>query len=331
MLFSVEELRFAQQFPFTSTAKRVVKENGFSLEDVPPEVFERSKAMLLNALKGKAYKPEIRASRDDLLNEILAFPVAKILLSLLRQQELSQKFANSIAVNSFKILENEKNEILMDLSDELEVKANFLLEENAFASIPLAAFLSADFPEEFMKLVNKNLDKGKVFLNKNDFARFLSKKVKEKVISSPEIDSKQLPQNFKQQARQLLEQLNSVKAKRLDLKPLGKVSPDFFPECMAALYSDALRGKSLAHNARFDLAVFLAAVGMTEEQITEAFSKMPNFNKKITSYQVKRIIKSKYSPPSCATLRSHGIACANCEVKHPLQYYRKKMFGKTRQ
>ena len=35
-----QELRFAQMFPFTETAKELVKQKGFSLEDAPEEVFK---------------------------------------------------------------------------------------------------------------------------------------------------------------------------------------------------------------------------------------------------------------------------------------------------
>ena len=61
---------------------------------------------------------------------------------------------------------------------------------------------------------------------------------------------------------------------------------------------------------------------------------LPDFNERLTRYQVEHIAggrgsRTKYIPPRCDTLRTHGV-CPSMddicrEVRHPLAYYRRKL------
>jgi len=82
----------------------------------------------------------------------------------------------------------------------------------------------------------------------------------------------------------------------------------------------------LPHTARFYLASFLNRVGMPKEQIILAFKKSPDFNEKIALYQINRIVKQDYTPASCDKIRAAGFCpSADCNVRHPLSYYRRQL------
>jgi DNA primase large subunit len=85
---------------------------------------------------------------------------------------------------------------------------------------------------------------------------------------------------------------------------------------------------------RFGLTSFLVNVGMPIDEIVKLYVSVTDFDESLTRYQIEHIAglrgtRTKYTPPTCATLRTHGI-CRNindiCKtIVHPLSYYRKKV------
>ncbi len=328
-MFSAEELRFAQKYPFSSTARRIVKEHSFSLENVPEHVQRQAAFIISVAWQGKpASAKQAFSDADLMLAEVQAFPLAKILLSLMKRPELFSRFSALIGKNTFFHLENEKkkNDVLFSLAEDFGIKFSLPERNDALAEISLVDFLKAGFNEQFMKLCNQKVSKGKVFLNQNDFARFLAAFAQKKVFESLPVDAGGAPKQLKQLASELSAKLAARQFKEFDAIISKTVTPAAFPECIAIMYNDLLAGKNLPHLARFDIAVFLGSIGMPKEQIVNSFRKAANFNEKITRYQVEMILQKKYKPVSCAKMREHGIACAaDCGYKHPLQYYRSRL------
>jgi DNA primase large subunit len=286
--------------------------------------------MIAHASKNKPYFFDSIASSEDLLqNEILAFPVAKILLSLHGKENLFGKFASMVASSALKHIEREKNakEVLFELAKDLGI--NFSLAEEPFlVSVPVSGFLQIGFNDPSMKLVNQQARGGKVFLDENGFRKFVAEKIFSIVFSSLPVDTAEVPLPFRKLSKQLSSQLANAEMREFEFKFAGKINPNFFPPCIAEMYAQILEGKNLPHLARFDLATFLAAIGLPTEQIIDLFRKTPNFSEKITRYQVERIAGkrgTKYSPPSCAKLKEHGFPCSRCNVKHPLQYYKREL------
>ena len=84
---------------------------------------------------------------------------------------------------------------------------------------------------------------------------------------------------------------------------------------------------------RFALTSFLVTVGMPLDRLVDLYTSVSDFDPAMTQYQVEHIAgirgnRTKYTPPLCDTLRTHGI-CRNkddicAKVKHPLSYYRIK-------
>jgi len=126
--FDEKELEFAQKYPFSPAAKSIVKNSGFSLEEVPRSVLARARSMVASAYARHDYSPKIREAKELLVDEVLAFPVSKILVSAIDSFELNRKFASMVSSSVFRNLEGEKAEIaLYSLLDSLRVIAILLL------------------------------------------------------------------------------------------------------------------------------------------------------------------------------------------------------------
>lgn len=328
-----EELIFAQKYPFSKAAQKLVKEADYPLDEVPEAVVERAKLMIVSASASKPYKPEIHSSTELLKNEVLAFPISKILVSLIGRPELYVKFARMLGNSAFEYLSNEKDFALLDLASGLGVNHKPSSKPGIFAEVPMIVFLEGEFKEDFMKLANQKLSGGIVYLTKNEFTKLVSQIAYKSILNSLPLKASAMPGFLKDAAKELDAGV-SEEAKKAFMPMAGsKINPDAFPPCMKLLYGKMAEGKNLNHLARFDIATFLAAIGMPKEQIISLFKNLPNFSERITKYQIERIMgkeggKARYSAPTCAKIRSHSL-CPDAEfcrnIKHPVQYYQSRV------
>lgn len=327
-MLELEQLVFARKFPFSPEAKRVVESSGKSLAEVPQEVIDRAAAMIESAWKKKPYRLEM-GSRELLEEEVLAFPTAKIILSILNDAVLNERFARMTAENTFFYLQRARNKgrEALGLAQGFGLGFTPAEKQGYFALMPLTDFLKASFSLPNLKLVNQPLEKGRIFLNENDFCRFVSEMVFEKILRSLPVDVSGVPEHYKKIARTLKTQLKSTEFREFEARlHAGKISIDNFAPCMKDMYLQLFNGTNLPHMARFDLATFLVAVGMPEDQIDALFAKAPNYKQKLTLYHVRRIARLKLSPPGCKKVREHGYCpLQNCTEKHPMLYYERKL------
>ncbi|MDO8538326.1 MAG: hypothetical protein Q7S21_05565 [archaeon] len=333
-MFSTSQLQFAQRFPFSERAKKIIKENDFSLEEIPLEVRERAKVLIMRAFRKDDKDIPVISSSNILLNEISAFPVAKILISLINKPYVTERFVEFVSDSTFRYLEKEeKAEILYELASDLNVKFSIADRKDFFAEIKLVDFLQIDFLHDFMKLVNQKLENGTVFLSRNDFIRFLREIVYKKVHASLPVPTASVPTDLKKLAAELEKQLIEKSVSGFAFSsgmPLGKFSEKSLPPCMDEIFNDLLLGKNVSHIARYNIAVFMASAGMKKEEVIQLFSKTPNWNEKVTSYQVNRLFDKtgtpKLTPASCIKTKEYGLCRENylCKgIKNPIQLYRR--------
>ncbi|MEK6958288.1 MAG: hypothetical protein AABW99_04910 [archaeon] len=339
----VEELRFAQKYFFSTAAKMAVKQSGYLLEDIPESVLRRAGSMVASAFEEKNYGPRIEASPGLLLDEILAFPAAKILVSMIDRFELYRKFCSMVSDSVFLNLENEKSDVLLGIAMDLGLKANLSEDKFFFVELGISDYLRPELDSASMKLANAQVSKGKVFLDRNLFARHVSMIVAQELRESLPVPVKGVPAQFKSAADSLKGRFAEVSRKQFSRTDFGGVAPENFPPCMAKIYSELIAGVKVNHSARFAIATFLYSIGMEPEKIIDMYRQTPNFNERTTRYQVERLVGSGaklgssseakmsrspaagmaagYSAPSCDKMRSYNLCVANCHVSHPVQFY----------
>jgi DNA primase large subunit len=112
------------------------------------------------------------------------------------------------------------------------------------------------------------------------------------------------------------------------------------PPCIRRAFEGLLAGRRESHMERFALTSFLINAGMDVEEIVQLFVSVTDFDEQFTRYQIEHIAglrgsRTRYTPPSCSTLKTHGV-CFNpdslCEhIKHPLSYYKTRVRDQRRQ
>lgn len=325
--FTIEELYFAARYPFSNTAKRIVKVTNPAIDELLGKRFgivELAKRNLIAVLKRKPYPASIDIANAEILqSHILAFPLAKIMVSFLDNPKYYDYFAKAVRDSTFAMLQNTSDfSELIALANDLKLK--FEIDEGLF-KIGVLEFLSIPIKNDTLKLANQDVVSGSVFLNKHRFAIFLAEKAAHYVLTSLPVDVAELPKQFKNLAFEALNESSALLKRSIS----GKANLSYLPPCIETIYADLIAGKNVSHIARFVLATFLNAINMPEEKIVEAFSRAPNYSEKITRYQVSRIVHGsagkRYKPASCNKMRSYGLCVAECRVKHPLQYYRRQL------
>jgi len=184
---------------------------------------------------------------------------------------------------------------------------------------------AAHFHEKEWKLVNRKVEAGLVFLSSHETVRLIRKELDDRIsskIMSIKIES--IPESFQQRI--------------LDIRLLADkiVEPAIFtgeyPPCVKHGIEVLERGENLPHSGRFLLATYLLSKGQTVDQIAPLFKNAPDYNERITKYQLEHISGvsgggTKYQCPSCEKLKSENLcfATAECDgIINPMQFGKKR-------
>ncbi|MFA6268974.1 MAG: hypothetical protein WCW13_02035 [archaeon] len=333
----MEKLIFSSKFPFSENAREYLRELNVGMDKLPEPAIKRAALLVSRAFSNTPYLTDQQnPSREQLELELVAFPIAKMFVSLMHAPNMSEKFSLTVKKMVFtSIVEStDPKSIALTLADDFKINYSILEDSDYFISLPLLEYIQIYFVDSESKLLGKNVVKGKVFLNMNDFARFLSEKAYAKVFDSFPIDPKQIPKELHSLAKSIDSQLVVIEKKNFDLKLSGKIDPMLFPPCMQGIYADQLAGKKLPYLARLSLAAFLYQLGMSKTELMVLFSKSPDYKKHIAEYHIDRIFEKELSAPGCAKLEEYGLKVSECKkictFKHPVQYYISKLRMKNR-
>ena len=183
------------------------------------------------------------------------------------------------------------------------------------------------------KLVNQIFGNGRVYLNKDKTARLLQEEIKNRIEKRLDIaDLKNLPEDINIISNKLAELAQEIMGQETEEMP-KTVSQGAFPPCINALYAEAAQAHHLSHIGRFTLTSFLLNIGMSPEAVNEMYKTFSDYNERLTRYQIEHIAgergsATRYIPPQCSVLKTHGV-CKNrdelCQrIYHPLKYYLRK-------
>jgi DNA primase large subunit len=298
------------------------------------QILARAKARLENAVEFVSVGKKIDS---DL--EIPSFPVAILLAIATKNSFIKKRYALAEAKQAYLDFQGESAERLMaiarDFDWDIALNTDLGIPMDYF-SVSFADYLrnTTHLRDEKWKLVNRLLASGKVYLSQHDAARLLQEEVQRRI--ETRLDAKEVPA-FPQQIMDIAEKMTELAKEKIgesEMEGFPKVvSQTAFPPCIEALYDAASHGRHLGHVGRFTLTSFLVTIGMPPEKVAEIFKSSSDYNARLTRYQVEHIAGSRgsgtrYTPPSCSTLQTHGV-CSNSDelcriVRHPLNYYLRK-------
>ena len=269
--------------------------------------------------------------------EIFSFPISVMLVAATENSFIKRRYALAEAKRASELLTEEDNEKLIEISKAFNWDVELLKNESPFIiALPLNKFLknSIGFHDKAWKLVNQKMINGKVYLTKQKFARLLEEEIRKYVESRLDINIKSLPGSVMNRVIRLKKMaLEKQEEIRIQEMP-ERVELEAFPSCIIGVYNRVKAGRPASHMGRFALTSFMLSIGMTSEDVFKFFRSVSDFNERMTRYQVEHIAgvrgsRTKYIPPRCDTLRTHGICHTTDEkckrIRHPLAYYRRKI------
>jgi len=260
-----------------------------------------------------------------------------MMVSTTNDSFLKRRYALAEAKRAYNLFKQENKDKITQIANTFDWKIKPAKSELADFVLHFTHFLrnTTGFHETKWKLINRTMLNGEVLLTKDETARLLAEEVRGHV--EKKLDTKmglELPQSLSNRVERLRQLFLSRKGKmRLEEMP-KEIVLDAFPPCMRALHNSALGGRHISHVGRFALTSFLINSGMTVENVVDCFRSSSDFNERMTRYQAEHIAggrgsRTKYIPPKCDTLRTHGVCPGMDEIcrriRHPLAYYRRKL------
>ncbi|MBU0763117.1 MAG: hypothetical protein KKD39_08845 [Candidatus Altiarchaeota archaeon] len=314
------------KYPFTSKAKKYVSSLELTLDDIAghniySQAFNIGAEKVLNAAKNDEIKGFSRRDKLDLTLEVLSYPIARM-LSQSMGRHTAQKYAESEAERIYQSLRHEKKEVITEIAKDagFELSSSIALPKY----LSLTSALAKKNPR--LKLINRTIKKGLVEVDDDEMPLFIKQAIKNKIMEP--VDTTKIPNSIKKHANELKILLSGERK----IASIDEIDSSALPPCMTNMIS-ALEDGIASHNGMFILATFLSNLGLEEEKVLTIFSKSPKYDEEKARYQLRYITGdatgTKYTCPTCATIKSSGLCRWDCKVKHPLQYYRRHSKSKV--
>jgi DNA primase large subunit len=322
-----------------------VRELGLDINELESDFFipflDRAEERIRNALLDvSAYartQPRDEPRENEI--EIFSFPIAVMLVAATEDSLIKSRYSLAEAKRTSELLKAEEKEKLLEVVNnfkwDVRLVKDVSLQPYVFAlRFPIFLKNSTGFHDKNWKLVNHLLINGEVYLTEREVSRLLEEEVRKYIEGKLDTKIKSLPPNTMARVNQL-RQLAAKKREQIQLEEMPKrVVMEAFPSCIKGVYDRVAAGRPASHIGRFALTSFLLSVGMSVEDVFNFFRSVSDFNERMTRYQVEHIAGTrgsgtKYKPPNCTTLRTHGI-CISPEPEcrgavNPLVCYIRKL------
>lgn len=349
------------RYPFFETARTAVQETDVALptliaEDAP--AVERGRERVERALMEGTTAPEDPHAWQP-RDELLSYPIARILVSLIDAPAAVEKYAEAEAATAYDRFTDDfetGDDGLRSTPSERVTLDRFLREfdladdvrpETASGRgsrtqaggedrywIAVGSYLRlTDDRGERWRLVNRELADGEVRVTQDELYRLLRVAVRRRVADGLPFDvtASSGGPDLAAELESEVAHLRDLLAERDSVGDIDTVVPDLFPPCMTDLLERAQRGADLSPQGSFALLAFLTGIGMDLEE-TLAFCRDTSLDPEAIRYQTEYLRDdggTQYPPPSCETLHEYGL-CDNEDdhwdvSSHPLVYYKKTL------
>jgi DNA primase large subunit len=311
------------KYPFVEKTAQHVREIGLDIDELESEVYtqfmdraeKRITDMLLNFSEYIKKKPLKDPKEYEL--EIFSFPIAIMLVVGTEDSFVKSRFALAEAKRASELLADEKKEILLYIAKNFgwDIKS---LDDVSFLpyvfalNFPFFLKNATGFNDSRWKLINQRVVNGRIFLTKQKISRLLEEEIRKYIESRLDTKIKSLPSSIMGRVNKL-KQIAAEKREQIQLEEMpDRIVMEAFPPCINSIYDRVSDGRPASHLGRFALTSFLLSIGMSADDVFKFFRSVSDFNERMTRYQVEHIAGTrgsgtKYTPPNCSTLRTHGI------------------------
>ncbi|MCI4323499.1 MAG: hypothetical protein L3K03_05700 [Thermoplasmata archaeon] len=347
----VDERALFASFPFLPGADQMATALARSLRDLLTDATlsparQLGQLRVLRALEdptGGASLPEIDAADPEVA--FLSFQFARVVLSAGGTPAGLRRWAVAESKRAMRPLLDSPPDTIGDVAQRL----GYDFQRSPYGiSMGIADYLLLGTPvrEEDFRLAQQRVHNGRVEVTAERAARLLQEGIR-RTLSTPLPLSEDVVTFVRdREASFLVDVVARVPTVVSRPGAVGPLRAERFPPCIRKMRRALEAGENLSHSGRFALAAFLHRAGADAETIVDSFRGAPDFDEGITRYQVEHITHRNggegYSPPECATLRSHGLCvrdgdptapnppdrmpdrlCHEPDLNHPLQYYQR--------
>src|SRR3989338_5128353 len=291
------------KYPFLADAGQYLKDKGFTLEqfDTDPDlqlIIEKAYHRIEIAADWKIYKSDLiddKAGNDATLpREVFSFLIAVVLLKLCSMSSLIQRFSLAEARRAEKYLEKD----LANLSDKTK-------EELAVRIIKELFSLTVYKQNDYFTISVSDYLKHSINFHEREW-KLVNRRVEKGMVHLTSHET----------VRLIRKELSSYITSKIHSIHTPPMSSGFKKPVEKLIL----------------LATFLLGKGQTVEQIAPLFKNAPDYNEKVTLYQLNHLAGSlgnatKYSSPSCDKVKSQNLCFAipECDnIINPLQFGKKK-------
>ncbi|MCQ2056408.1 MAG: DNA primase large subunit PriL [archaeon] len=340
MSFILVDKRLAAKYPFVGITAQIISDiNVDATMLISSDVFESSRRRGIQRLEDSINNSEVSCvplvSEYELLTEMCSYLYARIVVSCIDDKFLTKRYALSESVKMKKLLESENGNTVRYIAETLNVNMIF---DGKKLRMYFTDYLklSSRIRSKDWKLVNMDVRKGYVYLEKDRFGRLLQNALQDKIESELPLE---VPEEYRCKIREdivYIENLFRSSRSKFDSQFPETLKDRCLPPCIRTMLTNVQNGANLSHNGRFALVSFLHAVGMDSNKILKLFSRSPDFDESKSLYQIKHITgelndTDGYVPPECSTMKTNGICynpddlCNSRKVNHPVVYYKRML------
>jgi len=344
------------RYPFLEAARQAVGELGVDIETLiaegAPAVDRGRKRVERALLAGRVDAEDPEEWRDE--DELLSYPIARILVSLLDSGAAIEKYAAAEANTAVERLEADfaagddglksttsarldRETILAELglTDAIVAEADTGQpnREPEWFRVSVGTYLqlTAGSKGDRWRLVNRAVDDGEVRVRREELFSLLETAIRRRIAEGLPFEGLTEGEGIVEPLEADLGELRRLLSERTVVGRIDFVNRELFPPCIENLLQKAEDGIELEAYESFTLMAFLTGIGMEADEIV-AFCGESSLDPEGIRYQTEYLRDDRgtqYPPPSCETLSAYGI-CHNeddhwKEAAHPLEYYKQQL------
>jgi DNA primase large subunit len=335
--------RLHARYPFLRASREAVEAADVELGELFAEggpAVERGRERVERALLAGDVTTETRRSPRV---ELLSYPVARVLVSLLDTPGAVGKYAAAEATLAHRrFTEDFDDDARLQSTDRERLSLEAFLrdfdlggrvhptgEGDFLVDVTAYLQLATSLEGGRWRLVSRDLHEGRVPVRRTELYTLLREAVRRRVEDGLPLS---VPEAV---AEALTSEVNALRTAVADVtpeQPPAVVDPESFPPCVEALLSGAESG-DLDVRGRFALVSFLSGLDIDADELVSFCGDGEEAES--LRYQFDRLADERgaaFPPPSCATMQAFGLCvspeerdelCA--EIAHPLSYYTRRV------
>jgi DNA primase large subunit len=276
------------------------------------------------AVRGRSILPSVEVGMEE-ADKILSFVVAFTLIRATSSHRAYWAFASAESESASYRLRQElrspgghRRFVLVCQASGLDMEhVEVRLGSTFFSFLSTLPSVLRVIPASGLTLAQLGLRGGEVYLREGEAIRLARSSIRRLLLQRLAFtEDPRLP-------NPLLKEVEKLKSHFLSSSSIiSPLSPERNP-CVRRLLLKLGSGGNLSQFERFAIVTFLLEEGWEVEAIADLFRRSPDYDERITKYQVAHISGThaarRYRPPGCRKMRAHGLCVEGCRLRQRME------------